>query len=174
MSSASGKFLAFSRRARDIRGMRGAHWVLLGFLVGCGADPLPPAAAPKGIPKTGVANGPRPSAPRPPQGALFREDVNALIEQGFPQFLQRIDVEPRLVEGQFRGWTIVNLSPSEFWSNVDLKRGDIVTRVNDLPIERETEAYDAFVSLKAAPELRVTFQRDGQPRLLEYKIVSRN
>jgi|SRR4051812_19375136 len=154
--------------------MRGANLVLLGLLVSCGADPLPRAAAPKGVAKATATNTVRPSAPRPPQGALFREDVNALIDQGFPQFLQRIDVEPRLVEGKFRGWTIVNLSPTEFWSNVDLKRGDIVTRVNDLPIERETEAYDAFESLKAAPDLRVSLQRDGQARLLEYKIVSRN
>jgi len=151
--------------------MRGAHLVLLGLLVGCGADPVPPPAAPKVVAKAPVA---QPAAPRPPQGALFREDVNALIDQGFPQFLQRVEVEARLVEGQFRGWTIVNLSPSDFWSSVDLKPGDIVTRVNDLPIERDTEAYDAFESLKGATDLRVTFQRDGQPRLLEYKIVSRN
>ncbi|MEO6599816.1 MAG: serine protease [Polyangiaceae bacterium] len=152
--------------------MRGAILVLLGLLaVGCGADPLPPAAAPRVVAKASVA---RPAAPRPPQGALFRDDVNALIDQGFPQFLQRVEVEPRLVEGQFRGWTIVNLSPSDFWSNVDLRPGDIVTRVNDLPIERETEAFDAFESLKGATDLRVTFQRDGKSRLLEYKIVSRN
>ena len=152
--------------------MRGVNLVLLGFfLVGCGADPLPPPVAPQVVAKAPVA---QPVAPRPPEGALFREDVNALIDRGFPQFLQRVEVEPRLVEGQFRGWTIVNLSPSDFWSNVDLKPGDIVTRVNDLPIERETEAYDAFESLKAATALRVTFQRDGQSHLLEYKIVSRN
>ena len=145
--------------------------VLVGLLVGCGADPLPPAAPPKIVAKAPAA---QPTAPRPPKGALYREDVNALIDQGFPQFLQRIEVEPRLVEGQFRGWTIVNLNPSDFWSNVDLRPGDIVTRVNDLPIERETEAYDAFESLKAAGVLRVAFQRDGQPHLLEYKIIARN
>ncbi len=151
--------------------MRGSSLVLLGLLVGCGADPAPPAAAPKVVAKAPVA---APAAPRPPQGALFRDDVNALIEQGFPQFLQRVEVEPRLVEGQFRGWTIVNLSPSDFWSSVDLKPGDIVTRVNDLPIERETEAYDAFESLKQSDALRVAFQRGGQSRLLEYRIISKN
>ena len=151
--------------------MRGSCLVVLGLLVGCGADPLPPPVAPKAVAKAPAA---RPEVPRPPKGALFRDDVNALIDQGFAQFLQRVDVEPRLVEGQFRGWTIVHLSPSEFWSNVDLRPGDIVTRVNDLPIERETEAYDAFESLKASDALRVSFQRDGQPRLLEYRIVGRN
>ena len=152
--------------------MRGSSLVLLGLLAGCGAAPAVPPAAPKAAAKPSqVAQAP--TAPRPPKGALFREDVNALIDGGFPQFLQRVEVEPRLVEGQFRGWSIVNLSPRDFWSGVDLKPGDIVTRVNDLPIERETEAFDVFESLKQADTLRVAFQRDGQSRMLEYRIVQR-
>jgi type II secretory pathway component PulC len=151
--------------------MRGSTLVLLGFLAGCGAAPAAPIAAPKAVAKAPVA---APAAPKPPQGALFRDDVNALIERGFPDFLQRIDVQPRLVDGEFRGWSIVNLSPSEFWSGVDLKPGDVVTRVNDLPIERDTEAFDAFESLKDSDTLRVTFQRDGQSRVLEYRIVAKN
>ena len=149
--------------------MRGVALVLLGLVVGCGADPVVPVAAPK--PAAPVAA--VPAAPRPPKGTLFRADVNALIDRGFPDFLQRVDVEPRLVEGQFRGWSIVNLNPADFWSGVDLKPGDIVTRVNDLPIERETEAFDAFESLKQSDGLRVAFQRDGQNRLLEYKFVDK-
>jgi len=150
--------------------MRGSSLVLLGFLVGCGAAPEPPPVAPKPVAKAPA----HPVAQRPPQGALYREDVNALIARGFPEFLQHIDVEPRLVDGQFRGWSIVQLNPSEFWNGVDLKPGDIVTRVNDLPIERETEAFDAFESLKQSSALRVAFQRDGQSRLLEYKIIAKN
>jgi len=158
--------------------MRGATSVsfglfgLLGLLAGCGAAPSP---APVTAPKAAVAKAPSPPVvARPPQGALFRDDVIAVVERGFPDFLQRLEVEPRLVDGQFRGWSIVNLSPSEFWSGVDLKPGDIVTRVNDLPIERETEAFDVFESLKESDALRVAFQRDGQNRVLEYKIVSKN
>ena len=152
--------------------MRGASLVLLGMLVGCGAVPEAPAVAPKPVAKAPVAA--TPVAARAPQGALYREDVNALLARGFPEFLQHVDVEPRLVDGQFRGWSIVQLSPSDFWSGVDLKPGDIVTRVNDLPIERETEAFEAFESLKKSDALRVAFQRDGQSRLLEYKIIAKN
>ena len=151
--------------------MRGSSLVLFGFLAACSATPVAPAAAPVTA-KAPAAQ--KAAVARPPQGALFRDDVNALIERGFPDFLQRVEVEPRLVDGQFRGWSIVNLNPSDFWSGVDLKPGDIVTRVNDLPIERETEAFDAFESLKQSDALRVAFQRDGQSRVLEYKIVSKN
>ena len=152
--------------------MRGSSLVLLGLLLGCGGSPEAPPATPKAVAKAPAAQ--KPVAARPPQGALYRDDVNALIARGFPEFLKRVEVEPRLVDGQFRGWSIVNLNPSDFWSGVDLKPGDIVTRVNDLPIERETEAYDAFESLKHSDALRVAFQRDGQSRVLEYKIISKN
>jgi type II secretory pathway component PulC len=152
--------------------MRGSSLVLFGLLVGCGAAPEPPPAAAKTVAQAPAAQ--KPSSKPPPQGALYRDDVNALIERGFPEFLQRLDVEPRLVDGQFRGWSIVHLNPSDFWSGVDLKPGDIVTRVNDLPIERETEAFDAFESVKQSDALRVAFQRDGQSRVLEYKIISKN
>lgn len=151
--------------------MRGVNLVVLGLLAGCGAAPAS-VVAPHGAAKAPVAAAP--IALRPPQGALFRDDVNALVDRGFPEFLQLVDVEPRLVDGQFRGWSIVNLSPRDFWSGVDLKPGDIVTRVNDLPIERETEAFDVFESLKESDALRVAFQRDGQSHVLEYKIVSKN
>ena len=154
--------------------MRGSSLVLLGLLVGCGAGAEVPPAAPKAVANAPATQKPIAARPRPPEGALFRDDVNALIDRGFPEFLQRVEVEPRLVDGQFRGWSIVNLNPRDFWSGVDLKPGDVVTRVNDLPIERETEAYDAFESLKHSDALRVAFQRDGQSRLLEYKIVSKN
>jgi len=152
--------------------MRGSSLVLLGLLVGCGGAPEAPAVAPNRVAPAPAAQ--KALAARPPRGALYRDDVNALIERGFPEFLKRVEVEPRLVDGQFRGWSIVNLNPSDFWSGVDLKPGDIVTRVNDLPIERETEAFDAFESLKQSDALRVAFQRDGQSRVLEYKIISKN
>ena len=154
--------------------MRGSSLVLILTLVGCGAVPATPPVAPKVAAKPAAVVAQAPRAPRPPKGALFREDVNAVVDSGFPQFLQRVEVEPRLIDGQFRGWSIVNLSPRDFWTGVDLKPGDIVTRVNDLPIERETEAFDVFESLKQVDTLRVSFQRDGQSRLLEYRIVQRS
>ena len=50
----------------------------------------------------------------------------------------------------------------------------MVHSVNGMPIERETEAYAAFVALKDAAELRVDFSRGGERRELVYSIVARN
>jgi type II secretory pathway component PulC len=95
------------------------------------------------------------------------------VQQGLGRFLQKVDVEPSFAGGRFEGFRLVRVRPAAFWEGVDLKPGDVVLKVNGMPIERETEAYDAFQSLGAAPELRVDYLRDGQPRALVYPIVDK-
>ena len=124
--------------------------------------PAPPAPAP-----------PPETKPARPPGVLLKADVVATVDAGFGRFLQRVEVEPALVDGRFRGWTIVALKPATWWDGVDLKPGDVVTSVNGMPIERETEAFDAFQALKTADRLSVAYQREGSPRTLEYKIVEK-
>ena len=114
-----------------------------------------------------VAATPAPAAPT----TLQRKAVVGFIDSGFANFLQRVQVEPSLADGRFHGWTIVDLRPQNFWSAVDLKPGDVVTSVNGMPIERDTEAWDAFESLRTANELRVAYDRNGASHTLAYRIV---
>jgi type II secretory pathway component PulC len=109
--------------------------------------------------------------PSRPSGKLARAEVVKFVDAGFWKFLQQVEVEPSLSDGRFRGWIIVALRPPAFWDGVDLAPGDVVTSVNDLPIERETEAFDAFQSLKTAPALHVTYVRKGTARRISYQIA---
>jgi S1-C subfamily serine protease len=104
-------------------------------------------------------------------GTLQRADVESVVDAGLGRFLARVSLEPRVVSGKFAGWTIVALQPAELWQGVDLQPGDVVTRVNGMPIERETEAYDAFQAVRQAAALEVTYLRQNQPRTLRYTIV---
>jgi type II secretory pathway component PulC len=86
-------------------------------------------------------------------------------------FLTRVQVEPALANGRFRGWRIVKLAPDDpMWRGVDLAPGDIVNQVNGLPIEHPEQALAAFQSLAVAKELRVTFDRNGTRREIVYPI----
>jgi S1-C subfamily serine protease len=140
--------------------------VLLAFgVLACGGSPPPQVAAPPPV-RAQVT-----LPPAVPAGTLRRADVNAVIDAGFARFLQTLDVEPSLDAGRFRGWTIVELRSEEFFGGVDLKEGDVVTSVNGLPIERETEAFDAFESLRGAEQITVAYARGGASRTLSYRIV---
>lgn len=112
-----------------------------------------------------------PARPAPPAGSLWRDEVHATVEAGLGWFLQRVEVEPSLEAGRFRGFRVVQLKPPDFWQGVDLRPGDVVLSVNGMPIERETQAYAAFQSLKNADELRVRYLRAGRERDLVYRIV---
>ena len=149
--------------------MRPTSLLALCFLTACGSAAPEPARAPSvpAPPPVPTAASPAPT----PLTTLHRADVVGVLDSGFGTFLQRVQVEPSLASGRFRGWTIVDLRPTGFWEAVDLKPGDVVTSVNGLPIERDTEAFDAFQSLRTADVLKVAYYRDGTARALDFRIV---
>lgn len=112
----------------------------------------------------------RPVIPAPP-GSLWRHEVDEVVNRGLGHFLQRVEVEPHFEDDKFVGFRILQLHPAEWWQGIDLRVGDVVVSVNDMPIERATEAHAAFEALRAAPELRVVYLRNGQRRQLKYTIV---
>ncbi len=104
-------------------------------------------------------------------GTLQRADVESVVDAGLGRFLTHVVIEPSLSAGKFSGWSIVGLQPPELWTGVDLQPGDVITRVNGMPIEREMEAFDAFQAVRQAPSLEVTYVRQKQPRTLRFTIV---
>ena len=88
-------------------------------------------------------------------------------------FLRRVTVDtdhPVFRGSQFVGFRILSLNGSG-WNGIDLKPGDVVTAVNGFSIEHPEQAQQAFLSLAVASELRVDYERDGQPRSLRLAIV---
>jgi len=95
----------------------------------------------------------------------------ATLSRGLGDFLTRIELEPVLAGGKFRGWRVVKLRPGDpMWQGVDLAPGDVITMVNGRPIERPEQALAAFQSRAVAKELRVAHERNGAPRELVYAI----
>jgi len=140
------------------------------LLAGCGSS-YPESEYPA-APPAGVAASPDDYAPAPP-GALWRRDVDQVVDAGLGKFLQRADLKPELQEGAFVGFRIVDLHPPAWWQGVDLVPGDVVTRVNGMPIEQPTDAHAAFESLRKSDKLVVSYLRDGQPRELSYTIIDK-
>ncbi|MGC4086461.1 MAG: serine protease [Polyangiaceae bacterium] len=141
------------------------------FLVACGGTPVLEGPAPALAPAAPSA--PPPSPERAPQGKLFRDEVERAVDDGFGVFLGKIKVEADTRDGKFTGWIVRALYPRDYWEGVDLAPGDIVTQVNDKPIERDNQAFEVFQSLKTAPTLRVSYLRDGAPRTLSFEIIPR-
>lgn len=146
-------------------------WLTGLVLCACGGAqaevPAPKAPAPK------ARKAAAPEEPAPPPGALWRSDVTDALDAGLGVFLQRVSVEPQVRGGRFYGWRIVELRPADWWEGVDLEPGDVVTQVNGMEIERETEAFAAFESVRTTDKLRVSYRRGGEDRSLVYRIIDR-
>ncbi len=143
--------------------------VTLVILSGCGADARP-------TPQTPGAREPEQARAVAPQPAmsLRRSAVSRAVARGLGAFLQHValDDRPVMLGGRFHGFRVAALEGDPaFWRGVDVRPGDVVTRVNGMPIEHPEEALEVFQSLDVASELRVDLERDGAPRELRYAIV---
>jgi hypothetical protein len=147
------------------------------WLVACASSPYPsvndpmPPPDPKSLAQL-------PSEALPPgepvvfaSGTLQRAEVEKVVDAGLGRFLGFFALEPALAGGRFRGWSISGLRAPAAWRGVDLRPGDVVTRVNGMAIEREMEAFDAFQAVRSAPTLEISYLRQNQPRTLRFTIV---
>jgi len=142
-------------------------------LVGCGGPKE--AEDPHVIQSAGLTNEPA-AAPvletvDTPLTELERAKVVEAVDAGLGRFLQQVELEASLKAGKFEGFRIVRFVDPGAWRGVGLLVGDVVTSVNDMPIERPEQAHAVFVSLRTAPALEVAYLRADQPMRLSLPIV---
>jgi general secretion pathway protein C len=150
--------------------MRSIAFIAFVAVAGCGGSE-PPARAPATV---AAASSTQPAEGAVPASSLRRSDVVRTVRAGLGAFLQRVELDehPVFVAGKFHGFRIAALrGDPAFWSGVDLKPGDVVTQVNGFGIEHPEDALQAFNSLEVSSELRIAYERDGDPRELRYSIL---
>jgi hypothetical protein len=143
--------------------------VILSALLGvaCGEAPEPQTAPqPKATAQVPAAE--PATADTPPQ-SVHRAHLDAVLREGPAWVLDRVDVEEVMNKGKFAGWRVRSL-PSE-WSHVDLYSGDVVTRVNGMPIERPAQLWSAWTTLTVASEVKIAYNRNGEARELSLPVV---
>ena len=128
-------------------------------LVGCGGAQPEPAA---------------PAEPRveaePVETELHRAALDELLSKGPAYTLAMVQTDSVLSGGRFVGFRIVAVR-TELPAYLDLEPGDVVQKVNGLPIERPEQFFAVFEKLKTATEVRFDVLRDGAPTTLVYPIV---
>jgi hypothetical protein len=103
---------------------------------------------------------------------LRRAAVLRALDGGLGNWLRNVDIDPKLEHGRFRGWIIRTLPADDAcYADLDLRAGDVVTRVNGRPVERPEEASDVWDGLRTSSALVIDFTRAGQPHTLRLKIV---
>lgn len=157
-----------------------ARFVGLCALVGtltaaCASAPAPrPDRTPPEVSARPEPAAPAPATPAPTEGArtVTRTAVLDVLDKGIPWILRQVETEPELAGGQFVGFRLVTFFQSDArFRGVDIAPGDVVLRINGLPIERPEQAYRIWQELRVASEIRVEILRAGTAREVDYTIV---
>jgi len=130
-------------------------------------EPSPPPAAAKVEPAP-----PRVCTMFVKPGSLRRTSLVRLIEAGLPRWMQGVEGDRALANHRFQGWLVKSLYPGDpCYQEIDLRRGDVVQKVNGKSIEKPEQAFDVAQSLKTAPAIVVDFLREGKPQRISITIA---
>ncbi|MBI3074215.1 MAG: hypothetical protein HYY84_19070 [Deltaproteobacteria bacterium] len=113
----------------------------------------------------------RRAVPSPPRRTLVRSEMDAVLSRGLQSFVASIEVEALLIERRFVGWRLVRLPTGDRPSPIDVVEEDIVTRINDLPVERPGDWVKIWDELRRAPELKIEIMRGGELQLQRFPIL---
>jgi len=98
-------------------------------------------------------------------GVVRRSALVRLIDAGLPRWMQGVEGDRALANRRFQGWLIKSMYPGDpCYQDIDLRRGDVVQKVNGKSIEKPEQAFDVAQSLRAASAIVVEFLRDGKPQ----------
>ena len=105
-------------------------------------------------------------------GVLRRTALVRLIDAGLPRWMQGVEGDRALANHRFQGWLVKSLYPNDpCYQDVDLRRGDVVQKVNGKSIEKPEQAFDVAESLRTAPAIMVEFLREGKPQRITITIA---
>jgi type II secretory pathway component PulC len=140
---------------------------VLGLLTLACAEKPEPQVAPR--PVEGKTASPPATAP----GAVRRVALQETVRNGLGAFLAHVELsdEPVFRRGEFYGFRIARLVEPRAWEGIDVRAGDVVSRINGMPIEKPDQAYAAFKALVNAKEIVVDLERAGEARTVRVPIV---
>lgn len=96
-------------------------------------------------------------------GVIPKASLQAELARGIGRFLQQVQVEPQHLNGRFVGWRVISLYEGRSDVRVQgLAPGDVVTRVNGMPIERPEQFWKVWQQLSAARAITLDLRRAGQ------------
>jgi len=113
------------------------------------------------------------TAPAPVQHqapAIPRYIIKAVQAEGPGRLLQRIPVQPFRAQGKFMGFQIVDLFPGENIQTTQIRRGDVITRINGRRVDRPEQFMRLFEDLHTWESLEIELLRGDIRKVVLFTI----
>jgi general secretion pathway protein C len=79
-------------------------------------------------------------------------------------------LQPNLVNGKTDGFVVKRIQPGTLLARMGLQRGDVIKRVNRMPLDSPEKALQIMQQLREARELSVDLERGGATLSFVYEI----
>lgn len=90
------------------------------------------------------------------------EDVNKLLTQ--------VNIRPHYTDGKPDGLLLTRIRPRSIFLRMGLRNGDVITGVNESPLQSVDDALKFYESLRSADNVTLQLKRRGRSRIIDYKI----
>lgn len=105
------------------------------------------------------------------QKVLSREDVNRKLKD--PNIIYKdARFGPHLVDGKIEGYKLYQVARSHIFYSLGARSGDIVKRVNGMPLNETEKMLEIWTSIKTASKIAVDLDRKG--KIITYEFLIRN
>src|SRR5262249_21709657 len=116
-----------------------------------------PAPAP-----ASAAGAPPPDAD-PTARSMERREVERRLGQEVPRILAETTLVPVTEAGQLAGFTLTRMPEGSLLTDAGLRPGDVLTSVNDVPIDSLATLISLWPRLQTENDIRAVVLRNGQP-----------
>jgi type II secretory pathway component PulC len=155
---------AFGRRTRCAASLLAWVWAICALsFAGCGGAKQETATA-------ATPPGEKAAAAPAVETQLHRAALDEFLAKGPAYALALVQSDAVKEGGRFVGFRIVSFR-EEPPAYLGLRAGDVVARVNGLPIETPDQFFAVFEALKTASEVRFDVVRDGAPETVAVPVV---
>jgi general secretion pathway protein C len=118
------------------------------------AEPAPMVAAARPAPAPSSDPGSR---------VLARRDVERRLGEEAPRILAETSLMPALDAGHVAGFTLTRVPEGSLLTDAGLRAGDVLTSINDTPIDSMATLVGLWPRLQGESTLRAVVLRNGQP-----------
>lgn len=123
---------------------------------------------------TAVPAEPLPAGGAPIQAAagsyvIDQRTLNAALDN-IGQAMTDARLLPSVKDGKVEGFRVSEVKPAGIFGMVGIKNGDVLLRINDLPVDSPERAIQSLASLKGQSRIKLDLVRDGQPATFSYDI----
>lgn len=86
------------------------------------------------------------------------------------QLIRQARVEPNLVDGRTNGFVVRMIQPGSLLARLGLRVGDILHRINDIPLDSPEKALQIMQQLRQARKIDLDVERGGKKLTFSYQI----